>query len=85
MTEKQKKGKELEIFQAATRVLASAGMDALTMDLVPMALVVIGGVLFSTLLTLLVVPCAYSLMSSLESNKHEEDLKIALKELGEIP
>jgi HAE1 family hydrophobic/amphiphilic exporter-1 len=33
---------------------------------VPMAIVVIGGVIFSTLLTLLVVPCAYSLMSGLE-------------------
>ncbi|MDA8244405.1 MAG: efflux RND transporter permease subunit [Elusimicrobia bacterium] len=50
---------------------------------VPMALVVIGGVLFSTLLTLLVVPCAYSLMAPLESTKHEEDLKLALRELGE--
>ncbi len=32
----------------------------------PMAVVVIGGVLVSTLLTLFVVPCAYSLMSRLE-------------------
>jgi HAE1 family hydrophobic/amphiphilic exporter-1 len=51
---------------------------------IPMALVVIGGVLFSTALTLLVVPCAYSLFSSLESHKHEADLKIALTELGEL-
>ena len=52
---------------------------------IPMALVVIGGVLFSTFLTLLVVPCAYSLLSRLESTRHEEALKIALKELGEAP
>ena len=52
---------------------------------IPMALVVIGGVLFSTFLTLLVVPCAYSLLSPLESRRHEADLKQALKELGEIP
>ncbi|MBI4351646.1 MAG: efflux RND transporter permease subunit [Elusimicrobia bacterium] len=52
---------------------------------IPMALVVIGGVLFSTLLTLLVVPCAYSLMAPLESRRHEEALKTALKELGETP
>lgn len=50
---------------------------------IPMALVVIGGVLLSTLLTLLVVPCAYSLMAPLESRRHEEALKTALKELGE--
>jgi len=52
---------------------------------IPMALVVIGGVLFSTALTLLVVPCAYSLLSGLESHRHEQDLKIALQELGELP
>ena len=51
---------------------------------VPMALVVIGGVLFSTFLTLLVVPCAYSLMSGLESRRHEKDLKQALIEMGEL-
>ncbi len=52
---------------------------------IPMALVVIGGMFFSTLLTLLVVPCAYSLMAPLESTKHDEDLKAALRELGEEP
>ena len=52
---------------------------------IPMALVVIGGVLLSTALTLLVVPCAYSLMAPLESRRHEADLKLALKELGEAP
>jgi HAE1 family hydrophobic/amphiphilic exporter-1 len=51
---------------------------------IPMALVVIGGVLLSTLLTLLVVPCAYSLMAPLESRRHEAALKAALKELGEV-
>ena len=51
---------------------------------IPMALVVIGGVLFSTLLTLLVVPCAYSLMSPLESRSHEADLKKVLIEMGEL-
>ena len=52
---------------------------------IPMALVVIGGVLLSTLLTLLVVPCAYSLLSRLESTRHSEALRTALKELGEAP
>ncbi|KAF0125019.1 MAG: acrF [Elusimicrobia bacterium] len=47
---------------------------------IPMALVVIGGVFFSTLL---VVPCAYSLMANLESRRHETALKTALKELNE--
>ncbi|MGQ0644653.1 MAG: efflux RND transporter permease subunit [Elusimicrobiota bacterium] len=49
----------------------------------PMAVVVIGGVLVSTLLTLFVVPCAYSLLARLESHTHDRDLKEALKELGE--
>ena len=52
---------------------------------VPMALVIIGGVAVSTLLTLFVVPCAYSLMARLESHKHDKNLKEALKELGELP
>src|SRR5262249_29478133 len=36
---------------------------------VPMAIVVLGGIVVSTLLTLFVVPCAYSLMSWLEKKK----------------
>jgi HAE1 family hydrophobic/amphiphilic exporter-1 len=51
---------------------------------IPMALVIIGGVLVSTFLTLFAVPCAYSLMSRLESHTHDRDLKEALKELGEL-
>jgi hydrophobe/amphiphile efflux-1 (HAE1) family protein len=35
----------------------------------PMSIAIIGGILFSTFLTLLVVPCAYSLMSNLENRK----------------
>ena len=51
---------------------------------IPMALVIIGGVLFSTFLTLLVVPCAYSLASNLESGNHEKALRQAMIEMGEI-
>jgi multidrug efflux pump subunit AcrB len=36
---------------------------------VPMAIVVLGGIIVSTFLTLFVVPCAYSLMSRLEKKK----------------
>ena len=36
---------------------------------IPMAAAVIGGVLVSTLLTLLVVPCAYSLLAFFENKK----------------
>jgi hydrophobe/amphiphile efflux-1 (HAE1) family protein len=50
----------------------------------PMAVVVIGGVLVSTFLTLLVVPAAYSLLSRLESKSHERELREALRELGEL-
>jgi HAE1 family hydrophobic/amphiphilic exporter-1 len=41
---------------------------------IPMAVAVIGGVVFSTVLTLYVVPCFYSLMSRLESRQAHEDL-----------
>jgi HAE1 family hydrophobic/amphiphilic exporter-1 len=47
----------------------------------PMAVVVIGGALFSTLLTLVVVPCAYSLLSRFESTKHNKALQEALASL----
>jgi HAE1 family hydrophobic/amphiphilic exporter-1 len=50
---------------------------------VPMALVVIGGVAMSTLLTLFVVPCAYSLLSGLESRQHRIEAHEALKALEE--
>jgi HAE1 family hydrophobic/amphiphilic exporter-1 len=49
----------------------------------PMAVVVIGGVLFSTLLTLFVVPAAYSLLSNLENKHHVDEVHAAIKELGE--
>ena len=39
---------------------------------IPMAITVIGGVIVSTFFTLLVVPCAYSLMVKLESKSHPE-------------
>jgi len=35
----------------------------------PMSVAIIGGIIFSTMLTLVVVPCAYSLMSGLERRK----------------
>jgi HAE1 family hydrophobic/amphiphilic exporter-1 len=50
---------------------------------VPMAVVVIGGVLFSTALTLFVVPCVYSLLSSLENKHHVDEVHMAMKELGQ--
>ncbi len=52
---------------------------------IPMALVIIGGVLVSTFLTLFVVPCAYSLLTRVESHRHDRDLREALQELGELP
>ncbi|HXL73448.1 MAG TPA: efflux RND transporter permease subunit, partial [bacterium] len=35
----------------------------------PMSIVIIGGILFSTVLTLVVVPCAYSIMAGFERPK----------------
>ncbi|MFL5815096.1 MAG: efflux RND transporter permease subunit [Bdellovibrionia bacterium] len=49
----------------------------------PMAITTIGGVIVSTFLTLFVVPCAYSLASKIESQKHDKALKEALEVLGE--
>jgi hypothetical protein len=39
---------------------------------IPLAITVIGGVIVSTFFTLLVVPCAYSLMVNLEGKSHPE-------------
>ena len=49
----------------------------------PMAIAVIGGVLISTLLSLFVVPCAYSLCSRFESRKQDELLQESLIQMGE--
>lgn len=51
---------------------------------IPMALVVIGGVMVSTFLTLFVVPCAYALFSGAENHTHDAELHEALVELGEV-
>ena len=53
--------------------------------IVPMAVTVIGGVFFSTILTLFVIPCFYELMGSLENHTHDKELKEALGLLGELP
>jgi hypothetical protein len=50
-----------------------------------MAVTVIGGVFFSTVLTLFVVPCFYELMGPLESHNHDKELREALGLLGELP
>ncbi len=47
----------------------------------PMAIAVIGGVLVSTLLTLVVVPCAYKLTVRFEGKRHQEQLTEALRVL----
>jgi len=41
----------------------------------PMAWAIIGGVIFSTFLTLYIVPCAYSLLSVFERNRRMEDFE----------
>jgi multidrug efflux pump subunit AcrB len=43
---------------------------------VPMAIAVIGGVIFSTVLTLFVVPCFYSAMSRFEGKREPEHLPV---------
>ncbi|MBN1498478.1 MAG: efflux RND transporter permease subunit [Spirochaetes bacterium] len=72
----------LATIAAAIPPALSLGPGAETMR--PMGVVIIGGVIFSTVLTLFVVPCAYSLMSPLESQRHRKELREALDSLGKI-
>jgi HAE1 family hydrophobic/amphiphilic exporter-1 len=69
----------------AAAVPAAIGTGAGSETRMPMAVVIIGGVLVSTFLTLFVVPCAYSLTSRFEGQRHPEELKKALVEMGEKP
>src|SRR6266446_10050146 len=78
------------ILMTSAATIAGALPEALSRGagselIVPMAVTVIGGVLFSTILTLFVVPCFYELMSPLESHAHDAELKEALELLGELP
>lgn len=49
---------------------------------IPMAVCVIGGVIVSTVLTLVVVPCFYSLVSRLESHSQDAELKTLGEPIG---
>lgn len=68
----------------AGAVPAALSLGAGSETVRPMAVVVIGGMIASTLLTLFVVPAAYSLLARLQSHRHDKDLKEALVELGEL-
>jgi HAE1 family hydrophobic/amphiphilic exporter-1 len=62
------------ILMTSVAMIAAATPEALAIGpgsevMVPMAVAVIGGVLFSTILTLFVVPCAYEVFSKLEHHK----------------
>jgi HAE1 family hydrophobic/amphiphilic exporter-1 len=65
------------ILMTSLATLAAAVPPALALgpgaeSRIPMAITVIGGVIVSTFFTLLVVPCAYSLLVKLESKSHPE-------------
>ncbi|MDE2491855.1 MAG: efflux RND transporter permease subunit [Elusimicrobia bacterium] len=77
------------ILMTSIAVIAGALPEALARGaghelMVPMAVTVIGGMFVSTVLTLIVVPCFYEVMSAFESRRSEEELKAALAELGEV-
>jgi HAE1 family hydrophobic/amphiphilic exporter-1 len=77
------------IIMTSVSTIAAAIPPALAIGMgsetrVPMSIVVIGGVLFSTMLTLFVVPCVYSLLSNLESRAHREEVHAAMKEMAEV-
>ncbi len=64
------------ILMTSLAIVAGALPSAITLGpgaelRAPMGIVVIGGTILSTLLTLFVVPCAYSLFSHIESKKKE--------------
>jgi HAE1 family hydrophobic/amphiphilic exporter-1 len=76
------------ILMTSVATIAGAVPEALARGagsevMVPMAVTVIGGVFVSTVLTLIVVPCFYELMSVFESHTHDAELKEALRVLGE--
>ena len=78
------------ILMTSVATIAGALPEALSRGagnelIVPMAVTVIGGVFFSTVLTLFVVPCFYELMGPLESHTHDKELREALGLLGELP
>ncbi len=54
------------IATVAAAIPPALGLGAGSETRVPMAVVIVGGVIVSTFLTLFVVPCAYSLMTRLE-------------------
>jgi hydrophobe/amphiphile efflux-1 (HAE1) family protein len=65
------------ILMTSLATLAAAVPPALALgpgaeSRIPMAITVIGGVIVSTFFTLLVVPCAYSLLARLENKSHPE-------------
>ncbi|TBR17592.1 efflux RND transporter permease subunit [bacterium] len=75
------------ILMTSLAIVAGAAPAALTFGpgselRAPMSVAVIGGTLVSTLLTLYVVPCAYSLLTRLESHRHAGRLKEVEEELG---
>ena len=77
------------IIMTSVSTLAAAVPPALALGpgaetRVPMAVVILGGVFFSTLLTLFVVPCAYSLFSRFESKQHQKEVHEALTELEKM-
>jgi len=76
------------IIMTSTATIAAAIPSALAVGhgaetRVPMAIVVIGGVIFSTMLTLFVVPCAYSLFAVFENVKHQKEVHEVMKELAD--
>jgi HAE1 family hydrophobic/amphiphilic exporter-1 len=79
------------ILMTSMAVIAAAIPEALSHGAgsetqVPMAVVIIGGVLVSTFLTLFVVPCFYSLVAPLESrHAHEDRVATALQESTSTP
>ncbi|HRY28477.1 MAG TPA: efflux RND transporter permease subunit [Elusimicrobiota bacterium] len=76
------------ILMTSLAIIAGAVPSALTLGpgaelRAPMGVAVIGGVFLSTLLTLFVVPCAYSLVVRFESEKEASLTQEALQALGE--
>jgi len=67
------------ILMTSTATVAGALPEAVSLgpgseSIIPMAIAIIGGVIASTILTLFIVPCVYSLISRLESKEVAESI-----------
>ena len=60
-------------------------LGAASTSRIPLGVVIVGGIMFSLVLTLFVIPAMYSYLSSKKIKVHEEETEAAIKELMDLP